>query len=220
MEFDLFKFAAKEIECPQCGVKFVPRHSAVWKLKNGLTKKLFCSRACRVKNYQRRITMPCKICGKSVTRLLSEHRKSKSGNIFCSPECGTIWSNYMGKKFHTRSALEVAVEEQLRKDFPDLEVICGSNSAIGAELDIYFPGKKVAIEIHGAYHYYPVRGDWAKFMKTLRNDARKLRMAKDAGIKLYVLNASKLRGKRAFDSYYSQIASLVSKAVLDEENKG
>jgi hypothetical protein len=57
-------------------------------------------------------------------------------------------------------------------------------------------------------------------MKTLRNDARKLRMAKDAGIKLYVLNASKLRGKRAFESYYRQIANLVIKAVLDEESKG
>lgn len=219
MKFNLFKIAKKELECPQCGVTFVPRHSAVWKLKNGLTKKLFCSRACRVKNYQRRITMPCKICGKTVTRLLSEHRKSKSGNIFCSPECGTIWSNYMGKKFHTRSALEVAVEEQLHQDFPDLEVICGSNSAIGAELDIYFPSKKIAIEIHGAYHYYPVRGDWAKFMKTLRNDARKLRMAKDAGVKLYVLNASKLRGKRAFSSYYKQIADLVRKAILDSDSE-
>lgn len=214
MEFNLFKIAAKELDCPQCGTAFTPRHSAVWKLKNGLTKKLFCSRACRVKNYQRRITMPCKICGESVTRLLSEHRKSKSGNIFCSPECGTIWSNYMGKKFHSRSALEVAIEEQLRTDFPELEVVCGSNSAIGAELDIYFPSQKIAIEVHGAYHYYPVRGDWGKFMKTLRNDARKMRMAKDAGIKLYVLNTSKMRGKKAFDSYYRQIANFIRAAIL------
>ena len=214
MEFSLFKIAKKERKCPQCDEVFVPRHSAIWKMNQGLTKKLFCSRNCRVLHYQRRITMPCKICSKSTTRLLSEHRKSKSGNLFCSPECGTIWSNYVGKKFHTRSALEVQIEDQIKADFPGLEVVCSSNSAIGAEIDIYFPQMGIGVEIQGAYHYYPVRGDWDKFMKTLRNDARKIKMAKDAGIKLYVLDASKLRGQRAFDSYYSQLSAFIRKAVL------
>lgn len=211
MEFMLFKSAVEAQECPQCHIMFVPRHSAMWKLRKGLTKKLFCSRGCRVLNYQRRVTMPCKICGKSVTRLLSEHRKSKSGNLFCSPECGTIWSNYIGKKFHTRSILEGELEKVIREDFPDLEVVFGENSAIGAEIDIYFPQLKLGIEIHGAYHYYPVRGDWGKFVKTLKNDARKARMAKDAGVILYVLNASQLRGKRAFESYYPQLKALIRK---------
>jgi len=209
MDFVLFKSAAEAQECSQCHISFVPRHSALWKLRNGLTKKLFCSRACRVLNYQRRITMPCKICDKPVTRLMSEHRKSKSGNIFCSPECGTIWSNYVGKKFNTRSILETQLEEFIKEQFPGIEVVFGDNSAIGAEIDIYFPQLKLGIEIHGAYHYYPVRGDWSKFVKTLRNDARKTRMAKDAGIKLYVLNASQLRGKRALEAYRPQVSSLL-----------
>jgi hypothetical protein len=213
MDFVLFKSAAEAQECSQCHIMFVPRHSAIWKLKNGLTKKLFCSRACRVLNYQRRITMPCKICKKPVTRLLSEHRKSKSGNIFCSPECGTIWSNYVGKKFNTRSILENQLEEFIKAEFPQLEVVFGDNSAIGAEIDIYFPQLKLGIEIHGAYHYYPVRGDWSKFIKTLRNDARKARMAKEAGIKLYVLNASQLRGNRALEAYRPQVNTLLNKLL-------
>ena len=215
MEFELFKIAESEYHCAHCDAVFVPRRSAIWKLKHGLLKKIFCSRKCRTLNYQRRVTMPCKICGKSVTRVQSEHRKSKSGNIFCSPECGTIWSNYVGKKFHTRSILELAVEEALRKDFPDLEVEFGSNSAIGAELDVFIPALKLGIEIHGAYHYYPVRGDWSKFMKTLRNDARKAKMAKESGVKLYVLNSSKLRGKRAFNSYYPRVSELLRRIIAD-----
>jgi len=215
MEFELFKIAGDEYNCAHCDAVFTPRRSAIWKLKHGLLKKLFCSRECRTLNYQRRVTLPCKICGKEVTRVQSEHRKSKSGNLFCSPECGTIWSNYVGKKFHTRSALELAVENAISSEFPELEIHYGSNSAIGAELDIYIPALKLGIEIHGAYHYYPVRGDWDKFMKTLRNDARKAKMAEDAGIKLYVLNSSKLRGKRAFDAYYPQIGALVKRIIED-----
>lgn len=199
--------------CDHCGVAFPLTSAQKWKIKNSLNKQHFCSRRCRGLASRRRITQACGICGEEVERPMSEFRKSRSGRVFCSPQCGTIWSNYQGKKFNRPSQLESRIIESLWKDFPGLEIDANQNRRMGAELDIYLPQLNLAIEINGPHHYMPLRNSMSKLIATIKNDLRKIRMAKEADIKLYVLNSSHDRGNRAFARYYPQVRDLVAKCA-------
>ena len=219
MTLSLFKFAKKNKEpvqphkCKTCDADVIPTPSQKWKLKNKVIDGVFCSRNCRAKSQQRRHTDNCKVCGKEVTRLMSQVRKSISGNIFCGPQCGSIWSNWQGPKFNNPSKLEIDIVAQLHKDFPKLKIKTSDNQVIGSQLDIWIPKLNLAIEINGPHHFMPLRGEVEKYLNTLKNDIRKWSAARDAGIKLYVLNSSEQKGKAAFERYYPQVKKLVESFV-------
>lgn len=205
-------------KCEWCEKDFTPTYLQLWKHRKGQSAHLFCSRPCRVGFYRNQVEMPCAQCGTSVTRPQSELRKSKSGNIFCSPTCSTIFGNYTSKKQITNSAIERYFQEQIKKDFPDLKVDYNSNDAIGCELDIYFPEYRIGIECHGPFHYRPILGGYPRFLKTLANDIRKAQMAKDACVLLFVINISGARGKKAQNRYYPQIKKIIEAAIGAEKD--
>lgn len=222
MTFPLVKIAARkstpelptdhdEQKCRNCGCAVKPTAAQRWKLKKGLIPGIYCSRSCKAAASKRRLTEKCAVCGKDTTRLMSQVRKSKSGKIFCSPECGTIWSNWKGPKFNATSILEREIGEKLKADFPDIEIELGNRTVLDSSVDIWIPGAKVAIEINGPHHYQPLRGSIKSYINTIKNDLRKIRQAQEAGITMYVLDARLLRGKKAFDRYYPQVAALVKK---------
>jgi len=212
MDFPLVKVAetTKMYQCRNCGIDVRPTAAQKWKLKNKLIDGIFCSRSCKAAGSRRRHTAECAVCGKSITRQLSQLKKSKSGKIFCSPRCGTIWSNWKGPKFKERSILERAIGEELVDLFPDLKIHLGDISPIDSSVDIWIPELKLAIEINGPHHYEPLRGDISAYISTVKNDLRKIRQAQTAGVSLYVLNARRFKGKRAFAKYFPQVAKLVA----------
>lgn len=209
--------SSKNRECEFCSKDFTPTYLQLWKHRKGQSAHLFCSRSCRVSYYKNQVEMPCAQCGLSVSRPQSELRKSKSGNIFCSPTCSTIYGNYTSKKQITTSAIERYFQEQISKDFPDLNVIYNNNDAIGCEIDIYLPDFKIGIECHGPFHYKPILGGYSRFLKTLANDMRKAQMAKDADVLLFAINISGTRGKKAQNRYYPQIKKLIEAALSVED---
>lgn len=180
---------------------------------------MFCSKACKYAFFNKKIMIPCAQCGKPLMKPLSEFRKSKTGNMFCSISCATTLNNYTFKKKLRSSTLEKYIQEQMELDFPTLKVVFNDNSTIKAELDIFIPSLNVAIEIHGPFHYRHIRGKANKLDQMRVNDARKAKRCKDQGIRLYALNASEYRGltKKAKARYYPQIKKLIEQLL--ESNK-
>lgn len=79
------KRSAKELNCDQCGTKFLKQIKRILRNKTG---KHFCSQKCSIifkKNTNQ--TIVCAWCNKTVERKLSSLRQSKSGLRFCSLNC-------------------------------------------------------------------------------------------------------------------------------------
>lgn len=150
----------------------------------------------------------CSQCGESFTRrngvVKGNKRKSKSDNVFCSCSCAVTYRHAHKTTGCRRSKLEVWLEEQLRHLYPHLEVLFNRTEAINAELDIHFPGLKVAFELNGIFHYEPIYG-LEKLAKTQTNDHRKLLACAERGIELCVIDVSMMtyfkpmKGQRILD---------------------
>lgn len=48
---------------------------------------------CKRLGTQKRVSVPCAICGKITDKVLSKINHSKSGKFFCDKSCQTIWRN-------------------------------------------------------------------------------------------------------------------------------
>ena len=88
-----------------------------------------------------------------------------------------------------RSSVEDRFEEMLTASVPTLAYYRNDRQVLdGLELDFWFPVLKVAVEINGPVHYFPVYG--VSFLAGIRaRDARKRLLCKLANIKLYVIQA-------------------------------
>jgi len=168
--------------CPHCGTEFVSRWSS-----------RFCSKSCWYDSIRPKVSGICGHCGNGAldplrTRLA---RRSKSGHIFCNHSCAAKYSNTHKTTGTRRSKLEVWLEERLRERYPDLDIHCNRTDAINGELDIYFPGLKLAFELNGIFHYEPIYGE-KNLGRTQTNDARKFAACTERGIELCVIDTSRM----------------------------
>jgi hypothetical protein len=118
-----------------------------------------------------------------------DDRKSKSGNRFCSRSCAATYNNLHKTTGTRRSKLEVWLEEQLRKLYPDLKILFNAKEAINAELDIHFPDLNLAFELNGIYHYEPIHGP-KKLASIQTNDHRRFSACAEKGIALCIIDVS------------------------------
>lgn len=77
-------------------------------------------------------------------------------------------------------------------------------NTINAELDIYIPSLKLAVELNGIFHYEPIYGE-EKLKQTQNNDNRKFQACLEKGIELCIIDTS---GQKRF-------TELSSKPFLD-----
>jgi hypothetical protein len=133
----------------------------------------------------------CKNCSKEFVKLANQIEKTK-GNNFCSTSCAGKF-NIEHRDFGIRrSQLEKWIESMLKEKFPDLEVLYNSKKEIKSEIDIYIPSLKLAIEISGPHHYFPIFGK-QKLGDIQRNDHKKAERCKEKNIELIVINVSDMR---------------------------
>ena len=185
------------VKCESCEEIFLVSRYQVRKTQHSGDRVLkFCSRKCvGFANIVPKVTAPCNICGKLVTRRRKEIERYKSGNsgkIFCSRSCSATFTNKNKSYGFTRSKLEIWLEEQLRIHYPELEIHFNQKDAIGSELDIYFPGLKIAVELNGILHYIPIYGDH-KLNQIRKNDSEKLASCNNEGISLCVIDISSMK---------------------------
>ena len=114
--------------------------------------------------------------------------------------CAGTYNNTHKTHGTRRSKLEVWIEEQLTKLYPNLEIHFNQKDTINSELDIYIPSMKIAFELNGIFHYEPIFGE-DQLNKIQNNDHRKFAACHEAGISLCVIDTS---GQKYFKPKSSQ----------------
>jgi hypothetical protein len=69
-------------------------------------------------------------------------------------------------------------------------------------MDIYIPSIKLAIELNGPTHYFPIFGD-DKLKKTQTRDELKQKEMNEFGINLFLINISHLTSKKKTEKFLS-----------------
>lgn len=91
-------------------------------------------------------------------------------------------------------------------------ILPNDRTAIGLELDLYFPSLSMAIEINGVFHYMPIYGQ-RKLERITRNDQLKLERCRLKCIDLHTLDVSSCKNMNLaanMELYYSLIKDLVT----------
>lgn len=200
------------LECEHC-------HEIFYKRKGDVSMSLkghpdfalrFCSLKChhlkRVKDTHTEVS--CKQCGKIVMKQISWIKKNKHN--FCSRSCNARFQNLNKTLGSSRkSKAETYLAELIRADFKRLKVEENIRGVLpsGLELDLYLPVLKLAIELNGPLHFFPIFG-LNKLLSIQDKDAKKQAEAQIVGCNLIVLNTSNYKywpeTKRFLDNEYKR----------------
>lgn len=204
-------------ECYQCGQPFkITKRRINYSLDpNRKEKGMFCSKACMNIHKGLIQTVNCSECGTEFTKHLSEIKKSKSGNHFCSKSCSTSYNNKHKKHGTRRSKLELWIEKELTKLYPDLKINFNQSDTIGSELDIYIPSLNLAFELNGIFHYEPIYGK-NKLNQIQENDKSKSKACHDAKIDLCIIDTStqKYVKPKTSQKYLDIITNIIKERML------
>lgn len=176
--------------CHSCEKKFHRNIGDVNAAKKLGQSFFFCSLKCSGKHKTKKITVYCQKCNKFFNKDLSQIKQSN--NNFCSRSCSAIYNNGHKKRGTRRSKLEVFLESNLKRLYPDLEIHFNRKDAINSELDIYIPSLNLAFELNGIFHYEPIYGK-DKLQLIQNNDQRKFQACLENNIELCIIDSSQLK---------------------------
>lgn len=190
------------LECEICNSTFYKTKSLVMRGLKGTRSVSVCSEECRKKLIGKRqfhgyVNLQCEYCKKEFQRKRVVYNKIniKQNKIaVCSRKCASLWQHKNGlytTNCH-RSKLEKWIEQKLKLDFPNLEILFNNKTTINGELDIYIPTFELAFEINGTYHYEPIFGETV-FQKRKKKDIEKIEECEFKKIELYVINTRNQR---------------------------
>lgn len=172
------------LECEWCKNTFTSTKNQVLaalqpERKNRLR---FCSKACAQRK-EKQISK-CFLCG---TEKLTRPFQRKGKQFFCSKPCRATWYNAHKTWGSPRSKLEIWIEKELTKNFPNLHIDYNNRDEVNNELDIYIPSLKLAFEINGIFHYKSIHGD-KRLKNAQKNDAQKVQICLEKNIELCVID--------------------------------
>lgn len=190
---DLKKIKSREkapLECKHCSTIFFLEKKHIQCVIKGKSKSKydFCSRECFSLSQRKRSLKKCVNCEKKFERNDCEINKRK--NHFCSLSCNAKYYNKNKTFGSPRSKIEIWLENEMCKKYPNLEITFNDRKTIGLELDIYIKKLSLAFEINGITHYEPIYGN-DKFQKTKNKDMEKIFLCEKLNISLHILNVSK-----------------------------
>ncbi len=207
-----------EVQCSVCSKKFFKS----LKRFNEANKQgwpFYCSKECFQTKQKTALMLRCGFCGTHVVRRLAEFNKSKSKYAFCSKSCAAKYNNAHKKRGTRRAKLEVYLEEELNKLYPNIQIEYNNKKAINSELDIYLPSLKLAFELNGIFHYEPIYGE-EKLKAIQNNDCRKFQACLEQGIELCIIDThnqthvSKTTSKKYLDIIVSILNTKIKSLSL------
>lgn len=195
--------------CEQCKSDFVVRLTETKRkprAKDNSNYGRFCSNQCACKFKEKRTFTSCTNCGLEFTIKTCRIRDRN----FCCKSCAATYNNTHKTHGTRRSKLESYLEQQLRSEFPNLEIIFNGKDAIGSELDFYFPQLRLAIELNGIFHYEPIYGT-DKLERIQANDQQKSLRCAAAGIEFCTIDVSIVNNvtNAVKERYWTIVRSLV-----------
>jgi len=196
-------------ECQYCSnIFYIQKRHIVKSINNGL----FCSNKCRGLNQITSITVHCANCNHEFMMPPNKINKSKSGNHFCSQKCASIYINSHKTTCIRRSKLEIYLETELIKIYPNMEFLFNNKKTINSELDIYLPSLKLAFELNGIFHYEPIFGV-ENLNQIQNNDQRKFQACLEHGIELCIIDSSQQKyfSEKTSKKYLDIIISIINK---------
>lgn len=180
-------------------------------------RKNICCEQCKIKLRQTGKIYKCQNCNNEIYKSPASRKASK--NCFCSQSCAALYNNAHKTHGYRRSKLELYIEEQLKKEFPQIDFIFNDKTTILSELDIYIPALKLAIELNGIFHYEPIYSD-NQFTRIQNNDKQKIMRCNELGIELAIIDTSKLvyfKPQNA-QKYYLIVKSLIQQNIQRLKN--
>jgi MYM-type Zinc finger with FCS sequence motif len=179
-------------------------------------KKFLCSVECRNKDHSTSLKLNCTNCGKIFLITPSQFKRSKSGNAFCSKSCSATYNNRHKTYGTRRSKLEIYIEEQIKKFYPNLNCEYNSTLTVGSELDLYFPTLKLAIQINGILHFQPIYG-LERLAKIQKLDQEKRDKCKELNVNLIEINCSEDRNvnKKNKELRWAELKSILDKRLAE-----
>lgn len=163
------------------------------------TYPMFCSDKCRASTQSKEIEVTCLTCDTSFYKKNSQVKKTDKH--FCSNSCRATYFNINKSTGFNRSKIEFYLEEKLKEDFKNLNILFSNRTVIGKELDIYVPDLNLAFEIQGIFHYEPIFGQ-KKLEQIQKNDLEKINKCYQENIELIHIDCSK---QKQFDEKSSEI---------------
>lgn len=202
----------------------------------------FCSRICACKfanqkRWQNHIPKPkprikidkpsiiycvcdCEQCQKQIkrTKYQLSDKKNKNKLVFCSRSCRMTHQNLNNpKKYGCRkSKAETFLFNLIKTNFPHLEVRENDRTVLNSklEIDIFIPEFKLAIELNGPVHYFPIYGE-NKLKKCQNNDLIKQQEIHNSGLSLIVIDISRLCSKKKTESFLSEYYQSIISPILN-----
>ncbi len=205
------KFAAldrhgrAELQCLHCCKVFpLEKHRVQRAVERGTGK--YCSQTCA--RHARRTSQEV-LCANCET-LFRKHgvELKRTGNHFCSRSCAAKYNN-RNKNLGAgrRSKAEDYLSSLIRRDFPALKIIQNDRTllASGLEVDLVIPPLKLAVELNGPVHYFPLFGN-QKLAKIQASDISKQIEIQTIGYSLLVIDISAYgyfkKVKAMLEAYY------------------
>jgi hypothetical protein len=207
--------------CKYCGKNFsVSKFESIRRKKKSLNQLNYCSHSCFCKHKtERGITnINCRNCNKEVKKYISEIKKSKSNNHFCSKSCSVTYNN-KNKKYGTQiSKLEKLIQVKLLELYPHIVFFFNGKEKINSELDIYIPSLDLGFELNGIFHYEPIFGQ-NKLNQIQNNDKHKFQSCLEHGIELCVIDVSKTKyiKKNSVVKYLNIITTIIDNKIKERE---
>jgi len=197
--------------CQHCHKSF--SRTKGWTIK-GKYSYHYCSNKCKYQSQFRLVERTCKTCDKKFLRQPCKIKKTKFS--FCSSSCSAIYWNKHKTTGTRRSKIEHYIESNLKKLYPDENIIFNDQKILGLELDIYFPRLKLAFELNGIFHYEPIFGD-EKLQKTISHDKQKFKLCRDKKISLCIID---ITSQKHFTEKSSQnFLDIITEIVNEKRNR-
>jgi hypothetical protein len=147
-----------KLQCFNCNEEFlIEKYRVQRALERGTGK--YCSQTCA--RHARRTSQEV-LCVNCQT-IFRKHggELKRTSKHFCSRSCAARYNNrHKNLGVGRRSKAEDYLISLIRRDFPSLEIIQNSRALLpsGLEVDILIPQSKLAIELNGPVHYFPLFG--------------------------------------------------------------
>ena len=158
------------------------------------------------------INVICLHCGKEFSKLVNQIKKHP--NNFCSHSCAATYNNTHKKTGTKKSKLEVWLEKELAKLYPQFSILYCDKETINSELDIYIPSLHLAFELNGIFHYEPIYGP-KKLNQIQNNDTRKFQACLEKNISLCIIDTSQQKRftEKSSQQFLDIITTIINKTI-------